>query len=328
MNRAAFRRVQNILFRIESMNCAEHTRKLLDMVYRTGAPRFSDLDPLQARRSFEKLHHAFGFERMPVASVVDVPIRRTDGTVLICRAYRPLASGDEVLPLTIYYHGGGWCLGNVDTHDGLCRHLANRAHHVVLSVDYRLAPEHPFPAAVEDARLAYRWALDEAAVLGADMDRIFLAGDSAGATLSIVTALLAADAGWPKPKALRLIYPCVSLESERPSRKRFREGFFLDESSLQWFFERYLSGAQDAADWRASPLLRADLSSLPPVALLLAGMDPLTDDCLAFAEQLQKQQVAVRTYIVPGVIHGFFSLGKWFPESAEGVAWLCDEAAR
>ncbi|MDX9716439.1 MAG: alpha/beta hydrolase [Thauera sp.] len=308
------------------MPLTPETRSLLDMAYRVGAPRFHELSPAQARHSFQKLQFAFRPEAPAVASVTEVPIPRGDGSALLARFYRPLASHrDEVLPLLIYLHGGGWCVGDVPSYDVLCRELANGSDCAVLSVDYRLAPEHPFPAAVEDARLAFDWCAGNAGLLGVDAERIALGGDSAGGNLSLVTALDLRQQP-ARPVFLMLVYPSTEILSARPSRARYADGYFLDLETLQWFFERYLPEG-NTEDWRASPMRAASLAGLPPMLLIAAEFDPLVDDCAAFAQRAVAEGGMVEHHVFEGVVHGFFTLGKLFPESGRAVA-LAAQALR
>lgn len=301
------------------MSLDPQARALLDMVYRVGAPRFHELSVAQARHSMEKLLFAFRPEAPAVASVTEVPIPRPHGGVLMARYYRPRsAEADDRLPLLIYYHGGGWCIGDVPSYDVLCRELANVSCCAVLSVDYRLAPEHPFPAGVEDALLAVDWAADNADLLEVDPDRFALGGDSAGGNLAIVTAIQARDRGFPALSHLMLVYPSTEMVSARPSRERYADGYFLDRETLRWFYERYLPDGQ-TDDWRASPMRAASLAGLPPMFLVTAGCDPLTDDCLAFAARVREEGGEVEHHPVPGMVHGFLTLGKLFPQAGETV---------
>ena len=216
------------------MPLTKETRSLLDMAYRVGAPRFHELSVAQARHSAQKLHFAFRPEAPAVAAIAEVPIPRADASALLARLYRPFGSHvDDRLPLVIFAHGGGWCIGDVASYDVACRELANGSGCAVLSVEYRLAPEHPFPAAPEDMRLAFEWSVDNADLLGIDPARIAFAGDSAGGNLAIVTALALREAE-VKPAFLLLIYPSTEIRSARPSRERYADGFFLDRESLQW----------------------------------------------------------------------------------------------
>ena len=292
---------------------------MLDMVYRVGAPRFHHLSVAQARHSFQKLQFAFRPEAPAVASVTEVPIARGDGSALLCRYYRPLSAPPQaVLPLLVYYHGGGWCVGEVESYDVLCRELANLSGCALLSVDYLLAPEHPFPAAVNDAALAYEWAVDNAGLLSVDGGRVAVGGDSAGGNLAIVTAIARRECGVALPAFALLIYPCTEILSSRASRETYGDGYFLDRESLQWFFERYLP-AGNTADWRASPMCAASLAGLPPMLLVTAECDPLTDDCVAFAERVRSEGGAVEHLAVDGMVHGFITLGKFFPEANDTV---------
>lgn len=297
-------------------------KALLDMVYRVGAPRFHELDVAQARHSFEKLQFALRPDVPAVASVTDVPIPQVKAAegVIMARLYRPLSAGpDEILPLTFYFHGGGWCIGNITSHDVLCRELANHSKAAVLSVDYRLAPEHPFPAAVDDALRAVQWSLTNAALLGIDPLRFALAGDSAGGTLSAVTALSLRNAQGPRAALQLLIYPSTDILSQRPSRRTYANGYFLDTESLTWFFEKYLPEEDDWQDWRASPIRAARFDGLPPALIVTAGCDPLTDDCKAYGEVLRDAGVPVQLLEFEGMVHGFITLGKFFSQANEAV---------
>ena len=309
------------------MPLTPEARSLLDMAYRVGAPRFHQLSEAQARHSFEKLQFVFRPEAPAVASTTEVPIPRPDGTALLARYYRPLSSHvGERLPLLIYFHGGGWCEGDVASFDVVCRELANASRCAVLSVDYRLAPEHPFPAALDDARLAFEWAVEQADLLEVDAGRIALGGDSAGGNLSIVTGL-ALRAAEVQPRFLMLVYPSTEIRSERASRERYAEGFFLDRGTLQWFFERYLP-AGNTEDWRASPMRAASLAGLPPMLVIGAEFDPLVDDCEAFAARVADEGGDVTYHAFAGVVHGFFTLGKVFPEANQAVALCARELRR
>lgn len=310
------------------MPLTPQARSLLDMVYRVGAPRFHELSVAQARHSFQKLQYAFRPDVPAVASVTEVPMARADGSALLARYYRPLQSGpQDSLPLLIYFHGGGWCVGDIESYDVLCRELANGAGCAVLSVDYRLAPEHPFPAAVIDARFAVEWACEHADLLVIDPARIALGGDSAGGNLSIVTALALRDAGGPQPCCLALVYPSTEIVSERPSRERYADGYFLDRESLVWFFERYLPEGQ-TEDWRASPMRAASLAGLPPMLLVSAEFDPLVDDCAAFGARVREEGGEIEEVCMAGMVHGFLTLGKYFPEANETVRLLADTLRR
>jgi acetyl esterase len=215
-----------------------------------------------------------------------------------------------VLPLLVFFHGGGWVVGDIATHDTVCRHLANRAECAVVSVDYRLAPEHKFPAAVDDAYTATAWVAENAAALGVDAGRLAVGGDSAGGNLAAVVCLMARDRGAPRISYQLLVYPATDAAMRHESIARFAEGHVLTRATMRWFYEQYLPSPEDAADWRVSPLVAADLAGLPPAYVLTAGYDPLCDEGDAYAARLAAAGVPVEHRRFPGQIHGFTTNGK------------------
>jgi acetyl esterase/lipase len=217
------------------------------------------------------------------------------------------ASRNSSSSLLLYFHGGGWVIGDLDTHDSTCRFLAASTGFPLLSVDYRLAPEHPFPAAVEDATAAFRWAVEHAAELGASAERIAVGGDSAGGNLAAAVSLAARDAGGPAPAMQLLIYPVTDVVGG-PSRQLFAEGFQLTKADMDWFEAHYLSGGASGEDPRISVLRAKDLSGLPPAYIATAGFDPLRDEAEAYAERLRATGVRVALKRHPGLIHGFANL--------------------
>lgn len=246
----------------------------------------------------------------PVAGVDSraVVIDRTDGgPPLAGRAYTPhgLAAGS---PLLVYLHGGGWVTGSLNSHDAVCRFLADAARLRVLAVDYRLAPEHPFPAAITDARAAFRFAAAHAATLGADPGSIAMGGDSAGANLAAVTAHLAIHAGEPGPARLLLFYPPTDAVNRTTSRDLFAEGFLLTDADIVWFRDHYLPSADQHRDPRASILLADDLTGMPPTHLVTAGFDPIRDEGELFARRLVEAGVPVVVRREPDLVHGFVNM--------------------
>ncbi len=211
-------------------------------------------------------------------------------------------------PLVVYFHGGGWVIGDLDTHDGVCRFLAAAAGATVLSIDYRLAPEHPFPAAVEDAWAGFAWAEANAAELGIDAARIAVAGDSAGGNLAAVVSLLAKAAGGPMPAMQLLIYPPTDSAGDLPSRQLFSEGYLLTKNDMDTFERHYLPPGTDATDPRVSILLAPDLTGLPPAYVATAGFDPLRDESEAYALRMREAGVQVALRRHPGLIHSFANL--------------------
>ncbi|MFI6582452.1 alpha/beta hydrolase [Embleya sp. NPDC050493] len=231
------------------------------------------------------------------------------------RVYRPSTEPD--LPVTVFFHGGGFVIGGLDSHDALARRIARHAECVVLSVDYRLAPEHPFPAAIEDALAAYRWVLDNAAELGVDPDRIALAGDSAGATLSATTCLLAREHGLRQPVLQMLWYPATGVEGTA-SRIENANAPLLTAESIAWFMAHYLGGrGLDELGPYASIGTIADLSGLAPAHVVLAGHDPLRDEGADFAERLREAGGAVECELFDDMVHGFMSFVDLVPRCAE-----------
>jgi acetyl esterase len=256
-----------------------------------------------------------------VAHVEDrrVPV---DGAEIPVRIYRP--DGPMPLPVLIYFHGGGWVIGNIGTHDVLCRELANAAGCVVVSVDYRLAPEHRFPTAAEDCFAATRWVAAHAAGFGGDPGRVAVGGDSAGGNLSAVVAQLARDRGGPALAFQLLIYPATDAGCDTPSHRENAHGYLLDAEGLRWFYGHYLAGPADRDDPRCSPLRARDFRGLPPALVVTAEYDPLRDEGEAYADRLRAAGVPVTLTRYPGMIHGFFAMGSVLAAGKQAV----DEAAR
>jgi len=234
------------------------------------------------------------------------------------RLYVPPAAS-EPSPLLVYFHGGGWVIGGLDTHDDPCRFLAAHSGVSILSVDYRLAPEHPFPAAAEDAFAAYGWATANAERLGAESGRIGVGGDSAGANLAAAACLTARKAELPPPAMQLLIYPVTETAGAARSRRTFGEGFLLTRADMDWFETHYLPPGVDRGDPRVAPLGADDLSGLPPAYVATAGFDPLRDEGEAFARRLREAGVKVALRRHPGLIHTFLNLTAICPTAREAV---------
>jgi acetyl esterase len=275
----------------------------------------------EARRGFRML--SVDLRRpetvIPVGAVEDVELPGPAGP-LPARIYRPAAEGG--LPTVVFFHGGGWVIGDIDTHDNQCRALCAEVEAVVLSVGYRLAPEDPCPAAVEDCLAATRWAAEHVADLGGDDGRLAVAGDSAGGNLAAVVCQQARDTGGPALAAQLLIYPGVEFETRYPSEDENAEGYFLTREDMIWFADHY-TGDMDRRDPRLSPLRAADLSGLPPAVIATAEFDPLRDQGEAYADALEQAGVPVVRRRYDGLIHGFFDLGALSPACAGAVSELC-----
>ncbi|MSP67859.1 MAG: alpha/beta hydrolase [Alphaproteobacteria bacterium] len=223
------------------------------------------------------------------------------------RLYRPQGAVGDALPLVVYFHGGGWVIGDLDTHDAVCRGVADAFGGLILSVEYRKAPEAPFPAAVEDCWAATRWAAAHAAAIGADAARLAVGGDSAGGNLAAVVCQLAKTAGAPRIRFQSLVYPAVDMTMGFPSVKAMGQDYNLTEALMVWFIDQYL-GTADRRDPRASPLFAADLSGLPPAQILTARFDPLHDEGKAYAEALRGAGVRVAYHCYEDMIHAFVNM--------------------
>jgi acetyl esterase len=229
------------------------------------------------------------------------------------RVYAPRA-GTAPRPAVTYFHGGGWVQGDLETHHGLCARLAKHADALVVAIDYRLAPEHKFPAAVEDCLAAYRWVRTNGREVGADPARVAVAGDSAGGNLSAVVSQLAAAGGAPVPTCQVLIYPAVDFSLETDSHRELADGHVIPRDRVLWYMGQYLRAEADKSDLRASPLLAPSLAGQPPAMIVTAGFDPLRDEGHAYAEMLRKAGVDVVDREYPGQIHAFVSLTKAIPQ--------------
>ncbi|MFV8171273.1 alpha/beta hydrolase [Mycolicibacterium peregrinum] len=239
-----------------------------------------------------------------VASVTDHQVPVDNGRIDV-RVYRPEPS--EPLPLLVYAHGGGFVFCDLDSHDGLCRNVANLIPAVVVSVAYRLAPEHRWPTGAEDLYAATRWAVDHAADFGADPSRVVVGGDSAGGNLAAVTTLMARDRGGPDLAAQLLLYPVIAADFDTDSYRMFGEGFYNPRPALQWYWDQYVPQVEDRQNPYASPL-HGDVSGLPPAVVVLAGHDPLRDEGIAYADALEAAGVPVSRRPFDGGIHGFMTM--------------------
>jgi acetyl esterase len=302
-------------------------RALLDLIAERGVPPTHTLSPAEARAFYLERRAATQPAPPPVAEVRALAAEGPHGAIPM-RLYRPLgAAADAALPALVYLHGGGWVIGDLDTHDVLCRSLANAAGCAVVSVDYRLGPEHRFPAAVDDAIAATRWVHRAAASLGLDAGRIAVGGDSAGGNLAAVVAIAARDAG-DLPLAFQLlIYPATDMRRGHPSHAANGQGYLLTSDSMRYYHGHYIGDSRHDTDWRASPLLHPDLSRLPPALVLTAGFDPLRDEGMAYAEALTAAGNRAAYVCFERQIHGFITMGKLLDEANTAVA-LCGAELR
>jgi len=253
----------------------------------------------------------------PMGRIEELTIPGPAGN-LAARLYVSLGAPAGEQPLLVYYHGGGWVIGDLDTHDGLCRFLAEFSGCRVLSIDYRLAPEHPFPAPLEDATAAFVWAAEHVDELGADPARIAVGGDSAGGNLAAAVCLQTRDGDGPKPAMQLLLYPCTDAVGGQPSRQIFAKGFLLTRNDMDWFEAHYLPNGCEDDDPRVSMMRAKDASGLPPAYMATAGFDPLRDEGEKYAERMREAGVKVALQRHPGLIHGFANLSAICP-SARGA---------
>jgi acetyl esterase len=283
---------------------------ILERAAKSPLPPYYEVPPAVARRFYRDVRGALTPDPPAVESVQLLIAPGPAGPVPV-RAYRPKGAGrDDVLPALVYFHGGGWVIGDLDTHDVVCRTLANGARCAVFSVEYRKAPESPFPAAVDDCFAALKYVVENGKSLKIDPSKVAVGGDSAGGNLATVAALLARDAGGPAISFQLLIYPGVDARMAHPSVKRNGEGYLLTEKSMHYFRRHYLPQQKDWLDWRASPLIATSLAKLPPAFVLTAGFDPLVDEGREYAERMQNEGVQVEYKNYADMVHGFITMGR------------------
>jgi len=297
--------------------------RVLERMHRAQRVPMHALTAPQARAAYAAAADVLDIAPPALARELDLQVSARDGYAIPVRLFAP--TGND-LPTLMYLHGGGFTIGSVATHAALCRRLAQLAHCAVLSVDYRLAPEHKFPVAQEDAWDVLQWLAQAAPSLGLDAARLAVGGDSAGGTLAAVCALLARDAGLPLALQL-LFYPGTAGHQDSASHRRFAKGFVLEEPHITYFFGHYLRDAADRDDWRFAPLdglgpegQVVDLSGVAPVWLGLAECDPLVDEGLAYADRLRMAMVPVDLEIYKGVVHEFIKMGRAVPEALQAHA--------
>jgi acetyl esterase len=289
--------------------------QILERVAKSPLPQLYEVPAHVARRIYRDTRAALSPKAPEVASA---SLALAPGPVAL-RCYRPLGSKpDEALAALVYFHGGGWVIGDLDTHDVLCRQLANGARCAVYSVDYRMGPEHPFPAAVDDCFAATKF------VAGRHR-QVAVGGDSAGGNLATVVSLLARDAGGPAIAYQLLIYPATDQRLAHASIRRNGEGYLLTLKAMEYFQSKYLPKREDLTDWRASPLLAKSLAKLPPAYVITAGYDPLVDEGREYAERMAKEGVDVAYREYPDMVHGFILFGGVLDTANAAVEECCEK---
>lgn len=278
---------------------------LLTLHRRLGIPGLQEMEVSSARRTAEEAFTHLGPDRSGRVEVLDIP--GPEGQ-LRCELYRPAAPPRGPIPMLVYFHGGGFVVGDPASYRGVCQALAEDGGLIVVSVDYRRAPKRRFPAAVDDALASFRYLRSRAAEFGADPSRVAIGGDSAGGNLSAVTCLALRASGEPQPSLQVLIYPSTDMRRVAASHRLFREGYLLDKPLIDWFLEQYLPSPAQAHEWRASPLLADGLSDLAPAHIITAGFDPLRDEGDQYAHALSRAGVPVRAHTEHALIHGFVTM--------------------
>ncbi|OKO77263.1 acetyl hydrolase [Bradyrhizobium sp. NAS80.1] len=297
------------------------------VVQEAGRPAYETLTAPEARAYYAQARFATNPEAPELARVAPLSIPAPHG-VIPARIYVPkdLRRHDGLSPALVFFHGGGWVIGDLDSHDVVCRKLAVEGALIVISVDYRLAPEHKFPAAADDAIAATKWVAANARELGIDASRLSIGGDSAGGNLAAVVSLAARDGNGPAIAGQVLIYPAVDFAMTHGSHSEPETSVLLTHSVIRWFRDHYLDSAADIHDWRASPARAASLAALPPAYVLTAGADPLRDEGDEYAARLKEAGVPVTYKHYPGQFHGFFTMGKLLQQANSAVseigAWL------
>ena len=290
------------------------TAALLEQLAAAGGPTMEELGPEGAREMYRAMQPPA--DDIVVGATEDRSIPGPDGEIPV-RIYRP--DGDGPFPVHVHYHGGGWVIGDLETHDADCRELCRLAQVVVVAVDYRLAPEHPYPAAVDDCYAATRWASEHAEDIGGRPGAVSVGGDSAGGNLAAVVSQMARARGGPDINFQLLIYPVTDAAMDTPSHDENAEGYMLTREGMQWFWNLYCPDPGRRKEPFASPLRADDLSDLPPALVMTAEFDPLRDEGEAYARRLHEAGVATQCERYDGLIHGFFSQARMIPAARPAV---------
>ncbi|MDO8773480.1 MAG: alpha/beta hydrolase [Burkholderiaceae bacterium] len=298
--------------------------QLLELGRKAGRPPFQALTPKEARAAYAASWDVLQTPSAEVASCRDITLPGIDGD-LVVRVYRAQGSqSDERLPCLVFLHGGGWVIGNLDSHDRLCRRLANKARICVVAVDYRLAPEHPFPAALDDGLAALKWVTENVEPLCIAVGRIGIAGDSAGGNLAAVLALMGRDGSAPASMFQALLYPVLDLTADSNSYRDITDSVPLTAATMHYFIDHYTPDAADRLDWRASPLRVSSLAGTPPALVMTVANDPLCDEGRAYAGRLEKEGVRVTALHMSDQLHGMLMMGRLVRASNVIVDFIAD----
>ena len=289
-------------------------KAFIDQMALQPAPKMYELPAPAARMMFAAIMEMTGPKDVPIGKVANLVCPGPGGDIPL-RIYTPVAAAAETLPALLFFHGGGFVIGNIDTHDGLCRIIANEAGVRVIAVDYRLAPEHKYPAAIEDAYAALTYVEANAAQLGVDANRLAVGGDSAGGAMTAVLTQMTKEKGGPKIAFQLLFFPVTQVGDETPSLKNYAEGFVLERAGLEWFYKSYVPAGTDRRDPGISPLY-GSLEGLPPAYLTVAEFDPLHDEGLEYGRKLKAAGVACEIVDYPGLVHDFIYFQSVLPQAA------------
>lgn len=288
-------------------------QRVLGLLKELGRPPIHTLTPAEARAASAKSRAVLAPEPPEVAEVEDLSCPGSAGPIPLRRYRAAGTAADELLPCLVFFHGGGWVIGDLDSHDQPCRTLANAARCCVIAVDYRMAPEHRYPAAVEDSAAALRWVAANAAALRIDATRLAVGGDSAGGNLAAVLAIMGRDGSVPAVGFQMLLYPATDMAGRRPAYERFTEGLILTDKTMRWFIDHYVPEAARRFEWQASPLRATSLAGTPTAYVMTAGYDPLVDEGIAYARRLEEDGVRVTHTHMADQIHAFLTMGKFIP---------------
>lgn len=291
---------------------------LIKQMAAAGQPKMWEVSPTQARAMFSATREAMGVQTGPIGKIDSVEIPGPGGP-LAARVYTPVGAVGRVTPACVYFHGGGWVIGDLDSHDGICRALANESGARVVAVDYRLAPENKFPAAFDDAYAAVVWAEKNAVEQSFNPNRIAVAGDSAGGNLAASVAIHAKAKGGPQIAFQALLYPVTQARAQTGSMAELATGYFLERAGMDWFCDQYIEPTTDLNDPRLSPLAAKDVAGVAPAMVVVAGFDPLKDEGKDYAAKLKAAGVDVRLVEYPTMIHGFLGMGAVLPQAGEAL---------
>lgn len=290
---------------------------LLDQMAANPMPKLWEIPPAQGREMYKMMSTTLDPQNVPIGKVEDRKIAGPAGEIAV-RVYTPVGQGAAALPAVVFFHGGGFVIGDLNTHDALCRQIANEAKVRVIAVDYRLAPEHKFPSAADDCFAALKWVADQASTIGVDANRIAVCGDSAGGNLAAVVCQLAKKAGGPRIVYQVLMYPTTIAHAQTGSMKMFEKGYFLERQAMDWFFDAYVPKGHDLKDPKLAPFW-GDVHGLPPAYVITAGFDPLKDEGKQYADKMAAAGVAVTYKDYPAMVHGFFNMSGIVPQAREAI---------